>query len=253
MTTRFTHVFFDFTNTLVRVRGSVGQIYADVARRHGLDAPADAIDASFAAAIDGIPQPVQPGLTTQAMAAREHQWWRQVAQRTLRPFGDFPRFEAFFDEVFELFRRAEVWELLPGVRRTLSALRAQGRTLGVISDMDARLYDAFDVLELREFFAFVCLSFRTGYAKPNRKLYESASARAGVATSSCVHVGDSITKDVEPALAAGMLAIHLNESQSGAAPVGAQVIQRLDALPPLLQRLESCAPRTALPESDEPR
>ena len=54
MARRFKHVFFDFTDTLVRVRGSVGEIYANVARRHGMNVSAAAIDAQFGAAIDTI-------------------------------------------------------------------------------------------------------------------------------------------------------------------------------------------------------
>ena len=239
MPRHLTHVFFDFTNTLVRVRGSVGEIYAEVARRWGLAAPAAEIEAHFSAALDAIPQPVQPGLSTDAMTRRERQWWRELAARSMQPFGAFPAFEMFFDEVFELFRRADPWELLPGVCDTLETLQQQGRTLGVISDMDARLHDALDVLGLRDLFEVICLSFQTGYAKPSPQLYEAAIHRAATTASHCVHVGDNVPKDVEPALAAGMTAVHLDENATGNTPPQAHAISTLTALPALLQRLEA--------------
>ncbi len=233
-----THVFFDFTNTLVRVRGSVGQIYADVAAHHGLRVPADELDVHFNTAIASIPQPVAPDLPPETIAERERQWWRDVAWGAFEPFNDFPGFDAFFDEVFELFRRVEPWELLPGVHGTLEALRSQGRTLGVISDMDARLHDVLDVLGLRDFFTIVCLSFRTGYAKPSRKLYEAALHEAKATPAQCVHVGDSVSKDVEAALAVGMHAIHLDEKSTSNTPARAHAVRALDEIPPLLDRVE---------------
>jgi len=238
MSRRLTHIFFDFTNTLVRVRGSVGEVYARVARRHGLDVTATELDAHFDAAIDMTPQPVDPDLAPAEITARERLWWRELAARTLEPYGDFPGFDAFFDEVFDLFRHADAWELLPGVRESLDTLRRQGRRLGVISDMDARLYDVFDALELRDSFEFICLSFRTGYAKPDRRLYEAAIRRAGTAAAHCVHVGDSITKDVEGALAAGLLPIHLAD-HGVHTPSGAHRVGALCEIPNLLLRLEA--------------
>lgn len=237
MAGRFTHVFFDFTDTMVRVRGSVGAIYADVARRHGLDVPATAIDDHFSGAIDAIPQPVEPGLSVQAMAARERQWWRDVAALAMKPLGDFPEFEAFFDEIFQVFGHAEAWDALPGLQQTLDALRKDGLRLGVISDMDARLHDVLDALGLGDHFEIVCLSFRIGYSKPDRRLYDAAIQRANTAASQCVHVGDSVAKDIQPALAAGMLAIHLAENHNDT-PDRAHRIRALTELPTLLHRLE---------------
>ncbi len=239
MPKQLTTVFFDFTNTLVRLRGSVGEIYADVAQRHGLDAPPAEIDVHFNAALESVPQPVEPGLSADAMAARERQWWRELAARSMRPFGDFPCFEPFFDEVFELYRSADPWELLPHARECLEELRDQGRTLGVISDMDARLHDVFDILNLTPYFEIICLSFRTGYAKPSLQLYEAGIHKAATTASHCAHVGDSLTKDVEPALATRMTAIHLDETNADNTPPQAHKINSLSQLPTLLQSLEA--------------
>jgi HAD superfamily hydrolase (TIGR01549 family) len=155
----------------------------------------------------------------------------------MQPFGDFPGFEAFFDEVFELFRHADAWDVLPGLHQTLDALREDGRKLGVISDMDARLHDVLNVLGLHDHFEIVCLSFRTGYAKPDRRLYDAAVQRANARASSCVHVGDSVAKDIEPALAAGLFAVHLADADN-TTPSSAHRIHSLTELPALLERLE---------------
>lgn len=249
MNRRFTHVFFDFTNTLVRLRDPVGELYARVAARHGLEVEASVVQERFDAAIASIPQPVEPGLPPDVMAARERQWWSDLAAAALSPLDTSPRFAAFFDEVFESYRHADAWELLPGVRDTLRALRENGRRSSVISDMDARVHDIFEVLDLAAEFESVCLSFRTGYAKPDPRLYEAAMQRAGATPQHCVHVGDSIAKDVEPALATGMLAIHLDAADGGT-PAGAHGIRALRELPALLRRIEESVAFGAAPPPD---
>jgi putative hydrolase of the HAD superfamily len=233
------HVFLDWTNTLVRVRGSVGQIYADLAQRFGLRAHAREIDDGFASIVKALPQRVAPGLTDAEIDVREREWWREVASRALAPYGDFDRFDEFFDEVYELFRRPEAWELLPHARLALDALHTQGRRLGIVSDMDSRLFDVLRALELDDRFDVVSLSFRVGFQKPDPRLFADALERAGAAAAQSAHVGDSLTSDVLGALDAGLAAIHLDESGAGGAPRGAHVIHSLAQLPALLTELDA--------------
>jgi phosphoglycolate phosphatase-like HAD superfamily hydrolase len=44
-----------------------------------------------------------------------------------------------FEDLYELFKKPEAWETFPDVEPTLQWLRAQGITLGVISNFDERL------------------------------------------------------------------------------------------------------------------
>ncbi|UCE01884.1 MAG: HAD-IA family hydrolase [Candidatus Latescibacterota bacterium] len=235
------HVFLDWTNTLVRVRGSVGQIYADLARRFGLRADAQEIDDGFAAIVKAVPQRVAPGLPDAEIDVREREWWRAVASRALAPYGDFERFDEFFDEVYELFRRPEAWELLPHARQAVDALHAQGRRLGIVSDMDSRLFDLLRALELDDCFEVVSLSFRVGFQKPDPRLFADALERAGADAAQSAHVGDSLTSDVSGALEAGLAAIHFDESRAGGAPPGVHVIHSLAQLPTLLTALDARA------------
>lgn len=239
MALRVEHVFFDLTDTLLRVRGSVGEIYSRAAARYGLDAPSPAIDRSFGRAIAAIPQPVAPDLPEPEIRRREFDWWRAVARRALEPFGDFPRFEAFFAEVFELFRTQEAWEPVPGVPEVLRTLREGGRGLGIISDMDSRLFDVLADFGMADLFDPVCLSFRAGYKKPERRLFEAALQQAGVSAHAAAHVGDNLTTDVGGALDAGLIAVHFDAHQRGGAPPAAHVVGSLRELTALFDRLEA--------------
>jgi len=149
MTRRFEIVFVDAVDTLLRVRGSVGALYAPIAARHGCAAKPDAIDAAFRHAISSAPPPIFPDAIPPTFQEFETAWWHDVVLRTFEPLGGVPEFEAFFPEVFELFRTPEAWELLPGARTALDALRAEGRRLGIISEMDGRLFDVLGAFDLR--------------------------------------------------------------------------------------------------------
>lgn len=242
MEPRLRHVFFDVTGTLLGVRGSVGAIYSECARRHGLVVAAESIERSFQEVAAASPQRLVPGQPVGAARAYERDWWHDVAQRSLAPFGPFPAFEAFFAEVFEAFRGREAWVLLPGVTATLQTLRAQGRRLGIVSDMDSRLYDVLRAFDLAPLFDVICLSFECRYQKPDVRLFRTALARAGAEAARAVHVGDSIKSDVRGALAAGMHAVYLDVVRSGRAPGDAHVVHALDELPALLARLEGPDP-----------
>jgi putative hydrolase of the HAD superfamily len=214
MARRFSLVFFDAIDTLLRVRGSVGAVYAPVAARHGLAAPPAAIDAAFRRAMRGMPGACFPGAPAEDLPRLERQWWHEVVTRTFAPVESFEstgsseRFEAFFAEVFELFRSAAPWELAPGVRETLAALRNDGRRLGIVSDMDGRLFDVLAAFELSDAFDPIALSTRAGVTKRDAALFRHALAVAGVPAAQAAHVGDNLRSDVEAARAAGLTPIH---------------------------------------------
>jgi len=249
MAPQYRHIFFDATDTLLRVRGSVGAVYAPVAARHGLALTSRAIDAAFQPAMAAAPPPAFPGATPEALPCLERDWWHAVVQRALVPLGPFPGFEAFFAEVFAIFRTPEPWELLPGARAALETLRTQGRRLGLISDMDSRLLDVLAALELDHLLETVVLSPSAGFAKPDPRLFTLALERAGATAASSAHVGDSLRADIAGARAAGMLAIYFDSRGRGDAPAEVPAVRQLADLPALLERLERTPARDQPPDS----
>jgi putative hydrolase of the HAD superfamily len=204
MERRITHAFFDVTDTLLRVRGSVGEVYAALARAHGVDRHAATLQAAFKEAVRSIPQPVRPGLSPRDIEQRERQWWSDVVARTFGGRQSFEDFDAFFEELFEHFRHATAWECEPHVLDTLERLQKRQVTAGIISDMDGRLHDILPGLDLDDTFAGIFLSFNTGFAKPDRRLFETACRDSGVAIDRALHIGDSWEKDVMGARNAGL-------------------------------------------------
>jgi len=229
-------VFFDAAGTLFEVRGSVGKIYARVARRHGVEVAPEEIQRRF---IDGFrlqpPLAFPVGSSEAEALALERDWWRRLVWQVFAASGPFPRFDEFFTEVFELFRGREGWQLYDDVEPALAALKQQGRRLGVISNFDSRLSDLLRAFRLDHYFDAVHLSSREGAAKPDPAIFHAALAKNAVGPAQAVHVGDSLREDVEGAAAVGIRPVWLD--RAGRFTGGARFahITRLDQLIELLR------------------
>jgi putative hydrolase of the HAD superfamily len=209
-------VLFDAGDTLFRVRGSVGEVYATVAARHGVVRPAADLEPCFRAAFRRMPPLGFPGAAPADLPRLEEQWWRTVVRATFDGVA-FVDFDAFFDDLYAHFACADVWEVFPDVRPTLAALRGRGLRLAVVSNFDGRLATICHAVGLATAFDTIVMSGRTGYAKPDPRIFGAALDRLGVAASAALHVGDSEREDVAGARAAGIAALWLRRD-GGSAP-----------------------------------
>ncbi|MBI4484210.1 MAG: HAD-IA family hydrolase [Acidobacteria bacterium] len=202
--------FFDAADTLFRVRGSVGHIYWEVARRYHARTTPEEINLQFALSFRRSPPMIFPGVAEEELPALERDWWKRIVRETFRPLCEFLHFDQFFDEVFELFRTREGWVLFPETRAVLTQLRRTGRKLGIVSNFDSRLFDVCQALGIAELLDTIVTSSRTGYAKPDPEIFRVALREVGAKASEAVHTGDSVHEDVEGARAAGLAAILLD-------------------------------------------
>ena len=95
----------------------------------------------------------------------------------------------------------------------LTALRAQGKRLGIISNWTGDLEDVLRKIDLHHAFDFILDSARLGYEKPHAEIFDEAVRRADVARSAALHVGDSPEHDVDGALACGLHAVLLDRHE----------------------------------------
>ena len=204
-------IFFDAAGTLFEVRGSVGEIYARVARPYGFEAAPEEIERRFAREFRRQPPLAFPPRTPEAeRLVLEREWWRDLVRAVFAELGPFPRFDEFFVEVFELFRGREGWRLYEDVAPALAALKEHGLRLGVISNFDSRLDDVLRALRLDHYFGAVHLSSREGAAKPDPAIFQAALAQNAIAPSQALHVGDSWREDAEGAAAVGIYPVLLD-------------------------------------------
>ncbi|MBE9014389.1 HAD family hydrolase, partial [Pseudanabaenaceae cyanobacterium LEGE 13415] len=205
-------VFFDAVGTLFGVRGSVGQVYQEIARNHGVKVDADLIDRSFYEAFKASPPCTFPGVDVLEIPQLEQQWWNTIAQQTFDRAGvlnQFEDFASFFSDLYLHFETAKPWMIYPDTLPTLQKLRSLKIPLGVLSNFDSRLYRVLRVLDLAGYFDSVTISTEAGVAKPDPKIFEIALSKHHCEPKNAWHIGDSLQEDYEAANAAGLRGILL--------------------------------------------
>ena len=114
----------------------------------------------------------------------------------------------------------------------LEALTSRGLRVGAVGNTPA----ATETL-IREHVDFVGSSGRWGIEKPSPEFFVRVAAEAGVDVGEIAYVGDRVDNDVVPALAAGMVAVHIRRGPWGylqEPPAAAIRIGSLEELPEAL-------------------
>jgi HAD superfamily hydrolase (TIGR01509 family) len=125
-------------------------------------------------------------------------------------------------------------DLYPDAVACLSRLRDAGYLVGVAANQHAHA-DEF----CRRLFPFdlIGISALWGVDKPAPAFFERVAAALPCRAEEIAYVGDRVDNDVEPALAAGMVAVHLKRGPWGRAhesPSAAIAVESLDELPAAL-------------------
>ncbi|MBD1822528.1 HAD family hydrolase [Cyanobacteria bacterium FACHB-DQ100] len=206
-------VFFDAVGTLFGVRGSVGQVYRDIAQKYGVAVNASVIDSAFYEAFKASPPCTFPGVDILEIPQLEQQWWNTIAQQTFDQAGvlhQFEDFSGFFSDLYVHFETAKPWIVYPDTVPTLTKLRSLDIPLGILSNFDSRLYKVLRALDLADFFASITISTEAGVAKPDPKIFAIALAKHQCDPGDAWHIGDSLQEDYEAANAAGLRGILLS-------------------------------------------
>lgn len=95
----------------------------------------------------------------------------------------------------------------------LAQLKLSGYRIGLISNLwPFPVRRIFKDMKLGAHFEHLVYSYEVGVRKPDRIIFDRAAQLFGVEAGDCVMVGDSMSSDIEGALAAGMDAILIDRS-----------------------------------------
>lgn len=205
-------IFIDAVGTLFGVRGSVGDVYREIAQRFGVEASAESLNQAFYKSFKAAPSPVFLGAEPQEIPDREFEWWQLIAVDTFQQAGvlhQFSDFSSFFNELYTHFSTAEPWFVYPDVRPALEHWQQLGIELGVLSNFDSRIYSVLQALNLVEFFTSVTISSEVGAAKPDPKIFTAALEKHDCSAEYAWHIGDSEKEDYQGAKTAGLKGILL--------------------------------------------
>jgi putative hydrolase of the HAD superfamily len=219
-------VTFDAAGTLFAPRERVGETYARTARRHGIDADPDAVDAAFRRVFRAAPPLAFPATAVDRLA-RERAWWREVVRGALALDAADPRLDPVFDALFAHYERGHAWRVFSDVVPALDALRRRGLALGVVSNFDGRLPVLLSALRLASAFDAVVWSSAAGAAKPDPTIFAAAAHALAVPLASLLHVGDDAIADVDGARGAGARALQLDREGIGTAATSLADVVRL--------------------------
>ena len=207
---------FDATNTLIRVKGSVGQHYANAAHRNGMaDVDANSLNTSFGKAWK-LACKTHPNFGHdeygQSLSVRD--WWKMVVLETFSGAGyrgTSDTMEQTFQQLFEDFSRGDFWDVFDDVRPVLKCFQQDGIHLSVISNFDSGLSKILWDLGLAPYFSNIVMSGELPFAKPDRRIFEHALQEMGCHDSkTALHIGDDMEKDVQGCQSVGMHAVLLN-------------------------------------------
>ncbi len=116
-------------------------------------------------------------------------------------------------EILGVEHPASTWgpaEFYPDALPCLESLRSRGLRVGAVGNTPAETEEL-----LRDYVEVLGSSGRWGVSKPAREFFERIAAETALAPEQIAYVGDRVDNDVEPALAAGMVAVHIRRGPWG--------------------------------------
>ncbi len=203
-------IYLDAFGTLFGVKGSVGQLYSDLARRAGVDTDPQGVNRAFYQSFVAAERLAFPGEAPTAIPELEYRWWRAIVADTfarVSALEKFDDFDTFYKDLYSYFATAAPWHIYADTLPSLKRWQTMGIELGVISNFDSRLYQVLAVLGLTPYFQSVTISTEVGAAKPSARIFQAALAKHCCAAAQAWHVGDSKTEDYAGAQAAGIRAV----------------------------------------------
>ncbi|EGK89214.1 HAD family hydrolase [Microcoleus vaginatus PCC 9802] len=209
-------IFLDAAGTLFDVRGSVGEVYGQIAQRFGVTVKSEELNAAFSQSFASASPMAFPGIETAKIPELEFEWWQTVAAKAFQIAGifhQFSDFSTFFVELYAHFATAEPWSVYPDVLPALNKWQQQGIELAVVSNFDSRIYPVLKALNLADYFTSVTISTEVGAAKPDSKIFTAALQKHNCTAEKVLHIGDSFKADYCGAKNAGLNAIWLNRQQ----------------------------------------
>lgn len=203
-------VTFDCAQTLLDVTYRVDTFARSCCEEIGIDLPSAAFDRYRQLYFSRLPSYLAVNQTRDP--AQGDAWWRELSRDWLAQEGlDLDHAVALTETSHRIgFRPGSIiFRLYEDVVPCLDRLRAAGVRVAVISNWDYSLHRALAIFDLNRRFECVLASLEEGVEKPDPRLFHICLSKLGVAPADALHVGDSLTDDVEGARNAGLRAVRI--------------------------------------------
>lgn len=98
----------------------------------------------------------------------------------------------------------------PDALRTLAAVRARGRRVGILSDCGSEIVEMWPTLPYAAHIDAAVFSYDIGVRKPDPVMYVAIAHALDAAPSECLYIGDGASNELTGATTAGMTAVMLD-------------------------------------------
>jgi putative hydrolase of the HAD superfamily len=230
---RFRAVFFDVGETLVHVDPSFVELFVTVLTDAGHERSEGEVREASAHIYARFSEAARDGSMWTTSPERSRAFWTSVYERMLAELG-VVAVDGLAATLYREFTRLENYVLFDDVRPTITALRAHGLLLGIVSNFEAWLEEWFGIHELVETFPVRVISGIEGIEKPDQQIFRLALERAGVDAAESAYVGDNPEFDVDPPAALGMFPVLIDRRDRFPHHAGARVRDLRD-LPGVLE------------------
>jgi putative hydrolase of the HAD superfamily len=203
---RYAAVFFDAGETLVHPHPSFPDLLSQILIREGFDVPPERVRERAHLVYERFRSAAQANELWTTSPERSRRFWHEVYAIFFREL-EIPNANGLIDVVYGEFTDLANYRLFDDVPAVLERLRTAGLLMGVISNFEEWLERLLEQLGVRAYFDVRVISGVEGVEKPDPRIFELATSRAGVEPERSVYVGDNPEFDVAPALAAGMFPV----------------------------------------------
>ncbi|MFT3830286.1 MAG: HAD-IA family hydrolase [Opitutaceae bacterium] len=221
-------ITFDAAGTLLDPHPSVGAVYGEVGRAHGLGATDAELERRFHAAFKARYHQLR------SSEPAERAFWRDLIGEVFAPWADAATADRLYPDLWEAFAEARRWRPRADMPALLASLRRRGLKLAILSNWDSRLHRVVAGHGWGEWLDQVFVSADLGVEKPAPPIFAYAARALGCRPDELLHVGDSWDHDVVGALGAGWHAAWLNATSAPLADGRAHRLARLEEVPELL-------------------
>lgn len=207
---RIKAAFFDLYNTLARFWPPREQIQAQACADFGYTVTPDGIARGYLRADAFMSQENARSQVQRRSSTDQLAFFTEYERLVLEGAGiDVPPSVA--GQIWERVRQLPYGlALFDDVAEVLPRLRAAGYVVGVVTNMSSTGEKVSSDVGLGGIADFVVTSGEVGMGKPHPPIYLTALARANANPSEAIHVGDSVSGDVEGAMAVGITPVFIN-------------------------------------------
>lgn len=204
-------VTFDAGHTLYHPYPSVGAVYQEVMKGHGLHYPEADLEAGFRRAFSSVSK----DQTELDGEKREWSYWHSIVKESISTLSPQPKdFDALFLDLWNEFGKGHRWKPEPTAKETLTQLRKRGYLTAVLSNWDSRVHKVLAETGFAPLLDHVFISSEIGHEKPDRQIFSHCESILDLQPQQILHIGDSLQHDIEGARAAGWNAIRIVDEET---------------------------------------